>query len=345
MADELGCFIIDLEGRAITALEREMVMHPLVGGVILFTRNYESRAQLQHLCREIRAVRQRPLLIMVDQEGGRVQRFIHEFTRLPNMGLFGKIIDENQEIACDMAKHVAWLMAVELLSVGVDLSLAPVLDLNKGKNSVIGDRAYHSDPDKVIQLAQAFMQGMREAGMAATGKHFPGHGAVCADSHLAMPFDHRTLDEIENDDLRPFVASIKAGLNAMMTAHIVFPEIDSLPVGYSHIWLQAILRKRLGFKGAIISDDLNMEGANISANYTDRVQAAREAGCDFTLLCNNQAGVIDVLDHLPVSSHKVSKEKWGVLQGALSLTKPYQETMRWQQARELLKGVQENYTN
>lgn len=315
MIYQTGCLIADLEGREITAEEREIVSHPLVGGVILFSRNYESRSQLSHLCQSIRAVRSAPLLLMVDQEGGRVQRFINEFTRLPNMGVFGKTYDDNPDLAQNQAKHCGRLMAVELLTAGLDLSLAPVLDLNKGKNSVIGDRAFHSTSKAVIALAHAFVQGMQEAGMAATAKHFPGHGSVTLDSHVALPVDDRPLGEIESDDLLPFAALIQSGVSAVMAAHIVFSRIDNLPVGFSSLWLQDILRKRLGFTGTIFSDDLNMEGANISSNYTDRVVAAREAGCDFALLCNNRGGVIEVLDHLPHANHRVSKEKWSVLQG------------------------------
>lgn len=336
MSGKIGCFIMDVQGKELSAEEKEMLAHPLVGGLILFSRNYETREQLQQLCLTIRASRSAPLLIMVDQEGGRVQRFIKEFTRLPPMGLFGSIYDDNPTLALQLAKDSGWLMALELLTMGLDFSLAPVLDLNKGQNSVIGDRAFHRQPQAVIALAQAFIEGMHEAGMASTGKHFPGHGAVTADSHHALPVDNRLLTDIERDDLLPFSALIKAGMPAVMAAHIVFPHIDSLPVGYSRVWLQDILRKRLGFMGSIFSDDLNMEGANISANYSDRVIAAREAGCDFVMLCNNRKAVIEVLDSLPYGAHGVDKEKWGVLQGKFSQAKPYQENSRWQQTRDSL---------
>lgn len=338
MANEIGSLILDLEGKEMTAEERDILAHPLVGGVILFTRNYASRAQLQDLCRQMRAVRRDPLLIMVDQEGGRVQRFIPEFTRLPPMGLFGQIYDKNESDGVSLAKDCGWLMAVELLSLGVNLSLAPVLDLNKGNNSVIADRAYHANADKVITLAKAYIQGMQEAGMAPTGKHFPGHGTVSADSHVAHPIDTRSLDEIERDDLIPFIAFIKAGLPAMMAAHIVFPKVDALPVGYSRIWLNGILRTRFGFTGTILSDDLNMEGANISANYADRVLAAREAGCDFALLCNNRKGVIETLDYLPLQKHKVAENKWRVLHGKPSFNPDYQQLTRFQEIQQWLSN-------
>lgn len=318
MTDTIGSLIISLEGSDLSPEERELLAHPLTGGVILFTRNYESRAQLKHLCQAIRSARKTPLLILVDQEGGRVQRFIPEFTRLPCMGEFGRQYTENPAAACQQARDCGHLMASELLSVGVDLSLAPVLDLNKGLNTVIGERAFHSDPQTVIQLASAFIQGMRTAGMASAGKHFPGHGTVTLDSHLATPVDERAMNDVEHDDMLPFAAMIKAGISAIMPAHIIFPRVDTLPVGFSRIWLQDVLRTRLGFTGPILSDDLNMQGANISANYADRVAAARAAGCDFALLCNNRNGVIQALDSLPYAMHLIDKEKWGVLKSTVN---------------------------
>ncbi len=334
MVNEIGCLIVDVAGKELLPEDREILAHPLIGGVILFARHYESREQLQNLIQSIRSSRTEPLLIMVDQEGGRVQRFIHEFTRLPAMGLLGKLYDKQADQACRLAQDCGWLMATELLSVRIDLSLAPVLDLHKGVNSMLGDRAFHSDPAIVMNLAKAFIQGMHEAGMAATGKHFPGHGSVAADSHLSIPIDERSVNEIEEDDMKPFVGLIKANIAAIMAAHIIFPKIDSLPVGFSRFWLTEILRNRLGFKGIIFSDDLNMEGANISTNYADRVSVAREAGIDFALLCNNRQGVIQVLDNLLITSHRLGKEKWGPLQGDFSRMKePYQTHPRWNETR------------
>lgn len=339
MANKIGSLIIDLQGKILSSIEQELLAHPLVGGVILFARNYESREQLQHLCQQIRASRPQPLLIMVDQEGGRVQRFISEFTRLPSFAQFGILYDRNTEAACGLIKDCAWLMAVELLSVGIDLSLSPVLDLNKGVSSVIGQRAFHADSQAVITMACAFVQGMREAGMAATGKHFPGHGSVALDSHVDIPVDRRNLSEIEQTDMIPFAAMIKAGISAIMAAHIVFPNVDTAAVGFSSRWLKDILRNQLQFNGAIFSDDLSMEGANISANYADRVSAAREAGCDFTLLCNNQGAVIKVLDTLSAELNSVSQEKWCVLQGRLSPNQAYKENQRWQKTHEILSAL------
>lgn len=337
MYDKIGCLVIDVKGQELTGEDKEILAHPLVGGVILFSRNYDSREQLHYLCKQIHAARKTPSLIMVDQEGGRVQRFINEFTRLPSMAHFGNIYHSSPMSALEKAKDCGWLLASELLSVGVDLSLAPVLDLNKGMSSVIGERAFHADPEVVIALAAAFMAGMHEAGMASVGKHFPGHGSVALDSHVAIPIDTRSLAEIENDDMQTFAGLVNKGMTAVMAAHIIFPQVDSLAVGFSRLWLQDILRSKLGFKGVILSDDLNMEGANISQNYADRVIAAREAGCDFTLLCNNRPGAVQVLDRLPYKEHLVAVEKWGSLQGKFScVSEPLSKMERWRETHEFL---------
>lgn len=316
--NQLGCLIIDLESEVLSLEERELLAHPLVGGVILFARNYKTKAQLNVLCSAIRAARKQPLLIMVDQEGGRVQRFQAEFTRLPPLGQLGDMYLEAPEKACECAKQTGRIMAAELLSVQIDLSLAPVLDMNKQLNNVIGDRAFHAEASVIIPLANAFIKGMQEAGMAATGKHFPGHGSVTLDSHMALPTDNRTFDQVLQEDMQTFIALIQQGIPAMMAAHIVFPQVDKYPVGYSAIWLQDILRKKLGFTGVIFSDDLNMEGANISADCADRVMAARTAGCDFALLCNNRKGVISALDHVALAT--VPPEKWQPLVGKANKT-------------------------
>ena len=343
MTDTLGSLIIDLSSMELTPEEQELLAHPLVGGVVLFSRNYDSLMQLKSLCKHIRMARKKPLLIMVDQEGGRVQRFINEFTRIPYMSVFGDLYDENKQAACEAAQDCGWLMASELLAAGIDFSLAPVLDLNKGISSIIGQRAFHKDPHVVAQLAIAFIQGMREAGMAATGKHFPGHGSVSLDSHIAMPADERSLAEIEREDLKTFAELIPAGISAIMAAHIRFPNIDNFAVGFSRFWLQDILRSRLGFTGSILSDDLTMEGANISTDYSDRVIAAREAGCDFALLCNNRNGVIQVLDRLQHQAHQIGMEKWGALQGNFSRVKePLEENSRWLKTHKQLLTMSQN---
>lgn len=313
MNDTIGALIISLDGLELTSEDKEILNHPLVGGVILFARNYASKRQLTALCQAIRDSRKQPALIMVDQEGGRVQRFKGDFSTLPPMGRFGELFTANPALACQEASACGALMASELLSAGVDLSLAPVLDVNRRLNTVIGDRAFHTDADTVATLSIAFMQGMKRAGMASVGKHFPGHGSVAVDSHIGLPVDLRTFAEVAASDLQPFVELIKAGIPAIMAAHILFPAVDDKPVGFSARWLKDILRGQLGFKGMIISDDLNMEGANISTNYADRAAAAKEAGCDVLLLCNQRPGVIQALDHLPWQAYQLHKHQWSML--------------------------------
>lgn len=342
MPEKIGSFIIDLEGCEVTAEEKELLSHPLVGGVILFTRNYDAQDQLKNLCRQIRSSRNLPLLIMVDQEGGRVQRFIHGFTRLPPIGFIGKIYDDDPHYASQLAQDCGWLMASEILAHGIDLSLAPVVDLNKNLNQVIGQRAFHANPQIVTHLAEAYIKGMREAGMASVAKHFPGHGSVTADSHISTPIDTRSLEMIEIDDMLPFASLVKTQLSAVIPAHIIFPKIDENPVGFSSIWLQEILRHRLGFTGLILSDDMNMEGANISGNYADRFLLARQAGCDFVLLCNNRCGVIQVLDTINSNIHQIDESRWRVLQGKPVLDQnSYLANNRWQKTHQNLLTVLE----
>lgn len=338
MSEKIGSLVIDIEGTELSALDREIIAHPLVGGLILFARNDAPRAELTALCQSIRAVRKTPILLMVDQEGGRVQRFINEFTRLPSLQRWGQLYDKNPVLACAMVKECGWLMASELLSVGIDLSFAPVLDLNKGFNLAIDDRTFHSKPDAVTALAACYMTGMREAGMEATGKHFPGHGAVSGDSHVTVPVDNRPYRDIAEVDMQPFANIIMAGISSIMAAHIIFPAIDTLPVGFSRVWLQDILRKRLNFKGVIFSDDLNMEGANISSNYADRVQAAKEAGCDFTLLCNNRKGVIQVLDTFAADQFQLEPDVWQAMRGSLNgVNYQYTEDPRYLAIQKFMK--------
>lgn len=339
MIDRIGGLIIDIPGRILTSEDQELLRHPLVGGVILFTRNYESRAQLDALCKAIRAVRTTPLLITVDQEGGRVQRFIPEFTRLPPAAQFGQIYDKNPDEALHSVKECAWLLAMELLSLGIDLSFAPVLDLNIGISSVIGTRAFHEQPEVVVRLAAAFVLGMQEAGMAATGKHFPGHGSVQTDSHIGRPIDERAFDEVEKSDLQAFVGLIRAKIPAIMASHLIFPAVDERPVGFSRKWLQDILRMQLGFQGVVFSDDLTMEGANISTYYPDRVVAAREAGCDFALLCNNRQGVIASLDNVDAAQHQVSMEKFNLVRARFDRQEAYQQMERWQTINNYLQRM------
>lgn len=311
--------MLDVAGLELTQDDRELLMHPIIGGVILFARNYESRAQVSYLCKTIRALRNPPLLIAVDQEGGRVQRFREEFSSLPSLGELGKIYQNNPVHGKKSAFDAAVLMASEVLSVGVDLSFAPVLDLNMGVSTIIGDRSFGSSPDVIIDLASSYIDGLNQAGMAATGKHFPGHGSIAADSHLTILNDDRDLETILHNDLRPFTA-LASKLGGIMPAHIVYPQIDSLPAGFSPIWLKTILRERLGFKGLIFSDDLSMKGASIVSDYSDRARAALEAGCDMVLVCNDRPHAIEVVEALESrrpSSDLIDKIKsmYGKLKG------------------------------
>ena len=309
-----GSLMLDLLGKEISNEERELLKHPNVGGLIFFTRNYESSSQIIELVKSIRAVKP-DILIAVDHEGGRVQRFRNEFTRLPPVATLGKLYAGNAERALASAKQHAWLMAAELRAVGIDFSFAPVLDLDFGDSPVIGDRAFHRQPEAVIALAGAYIAGMREAGMAATGKHFPGHGYVNVDSHLDIPRDERELDAIMQADVLPFQALIQQGLDAVMPAHVIYEKVDSQPAGFSTFWLQTVLRQQLGFQGVIFSDDLNMEGARVAGSYASRAEAALAAGCDMTLICNNRAGAIEILDKANLNTSAESSQRLQRMRG------------------------------
>ncbi|MYM62129.1 beta-N-acetylhexosaminidase [Pseudomaricurvus sp. HS19] len=292
----LGPVILDLESTSLSAEERQLLLHPAVGGVILFSRNITDYQQLQVLVADIRSVRGE-LLVCVDQEGGRVQRCKEGFTRLPPMQVFHGLWEEDPTAALQLARDCGWLLASEILAVGIDFSFAPVLDVDDSFCSVIGDRAFSSDPQRVSELAGAFIDGAHEAGMAVTGKHFPGHGSVRGDSHLELPTDSRRFDEVEARDLIPFV-QLQPRLDAVMPAHIVFSAVDTEPVGFSARWLREILRQQLGFTGVVFSDDLNMEGASVAGSYVNRARQALQAGCDLVLVCNNRPGAEDVLQNL-----------------------------------------------
>lgn len=280
----LGPVIAAVSGTALTASDRELLLHPLVGGLTLFARNFADASQLTALCREIHALRDPALLVCVDHEGGRVQRFRDGFTRLPPMRRIGAIWDDDRLRAREVARAAGLVMALELRQCGVDVSFAPVLDLDYGASAVIGDRAFHSEPPAVIELAGALLEGMRAGGMAGVGKHFPGHGYIAADSHLELPVDDRSIEAIEARDLCPF-AALAAQLAGVMPAHVLYTRIDARPAGYSRFWLHDILRERCGFDGAIFSDDLGMAGAAGEGDLCRRAMAAFEAGCDLVLAC------------------------------------------------------------
>lgn len=291
----LGPVVLDVKGTQLSEEEREMLTHPLVGMVILFARNYESPEQLRRLCAEIHALRCPQLLIAVDHEGGRVQRFREGFTRIPAMRGLGELWDRDVLAACRTAASTGYLMAAELRACGVDLTFAPVLDLDWGRSAVIGDRAFHADARTVTLLAGQLMHGMALAGMANCGKHFPGHGWAEADSHHALPVDERSRDAILGADAAPY-SWLGVSLAGVMPAHVVYPAVDARPAGFSRPWLQGVLRGELGYAGAIFSDDLTMEGAAVAGGIVDRAEAAFEAGCDFVLVCNDPAAAQRVLD-------------------------------------------------
>lgn len=293
----IGQLMFDIAGLTLSDEDRELLAQPELGGLILFSRNYQSPAQLVSLIKEIRAIK-KDCLISVDHEGGRVQRFRTEFTHLPAMAKLGGLYHSDPERALDLARECGWLMAAELRCCDVDFSFAPVLDRDYGISAVIGDRAFSSEPEVLIQLAQAFTEGMREAGMAATGKHFPGHGAVAADSHVAIPVDPRDEADVFQNDILVFDALIRGGLEAIMPAHVIYSAVDSHPAGFSDYWLKQVLRQKLGFDGVIFSDDLSMEGASTAGTFAQRAEAALVAGCDMVLVCNHRAGAKDVLAHL-----------------------------------------------
>ena len=296
----LGPLMVDLSGTTLSPQDRQRLLHPSVGGVILFSRNFESRQQLQQLCTQIHELREPALLIAVDHEGGRVQRFKSDgFTPLPPMRALGEIWDKDPSLAVQLATAVGYILATELRACGVDFSFTPVLDLDYGTSRVIGDRAFHAEPQTVARLAEALAQGLAQAGMAACGKHFPGHGAVEADSHHEIPVDKRDLATLLDRDAAPYGWLGGTVLQAVMPAHVIYPQIDDQPAGFSSYWIQRVLRQALAFNGMVFSDDLTMEGASVAGDITARAQAALHAGCDMVLVCNNP----DLADELRQNLH------------------------------------------
>lgn len=291
-----GVLIVDLAGTELTEEDRKFLQNPGIAGVLLFSRNYENRQQLNQLIQDIRQVNA-DLMIMVDHEGGRVQRFRQDFVRLPAMAQLGRYYQHDPGRALKLTRDAGWLMASELLAAGVELSLAPVLDLDLGKTGIVGDRSFGSDPETVIALSRAWTEGMREAGMACVIKHFPGHGSVDSDSHLTLPVDDRPLDSIRDRDMQPFSALAADGAEGVMPAHIIFSQVDDQPASFSSRWLKGILRQELAYQGVVISDCLTMEGAASAGDYLARGRQALAAGCNL-LIVSNREGAESILANL-----------------------------------------------
>lgn len=321
--------MLDVAGLTLTQAEKEKINHPNTGAVILFSRNYQDPEQVTELINAIRAARNGDILIAVDQEGGRVQRFQQGFTRLPPASRYA----QNPELA----EPAGWLMAAELLAVGVDFSFAPVLDIDCGVSEIIGNRSFSTDPALATQLSSSFRNGMNAAGMAATGKHFPGHGAVALDSHLTLPIDERDLDAIRAKDLMPFKQLIDEGLEGIMPAHVVYPQVDPNPAGFSPFWIQQILRRELNFNGTVFSDDLSMEGAASVGDFPERARLAQFAGCDMILVCNNPAAAEQVLEALPVTHDPVREQRLERMRGKPQMKREQLLlTEKWQQLSSLI---------
>jgi beta-N-acetylhexosaminidase len=333
----LGPLMLDIEGTQLTTDDKKKLLHPLIGGVILFTRNYSSFEQLVQLTAEIHALRTPPLLIAVDHEGGRVQRFREDFTRLPPMRELGTIWDEHPVKARHLAQQTGYVLAAELRAAGVDLSFTPVLDMDHGPSRVIGDRAFHHKPQAIADLAHSLMSGLKAGGMAAVGKHFPGHGYIGEDSHIEMPVDERAYPDIEKNDLIPFRKMIGFGLAAIMPAHVIYPQVDARPAGFSEIWLTRILRGELGFEGCIFSDDLDMAGAAIAGNILQRAERALNAGCDMVLVCNNPEAAEALLAELRWDTPAVSVARLARMRG-----RPHPDSIvKLHESANFVKAVEE----
>ncbi len=334
----LGPLMIDLEGTAVSAEERELLRHPQVGGVILFTRNYTDSAQLARLTADIHAVRTPALIVAVDHEGGRVQRFREGFSPLPSARRVGHEFDVDARKGLALARAMGWLMAAELRAHGVDLSFAPCVDIDYGL-SFITDRAFHCRPQVVTQLAAAYVQGMREAGMAATAKHFPGHGAVVADSHLTLPVDRRERADLDGD-LMPYRRLIANGLPAVMVGHLLFPAVDDVPASLSGRWIREVLRGELRFQGAVFADDLSMGGAaEAYGDVVSRAERALAAGCDMLPVCNRRDSVLELLERLKSAPEPASGLRLIRMHGRDGHSpEALRSTAQWRRARELLEG-------
>jgi len=342
----LGPLMVDIESTQLTQADITRLKHPLIGGVILFARNFESSKQLIELTSEIRSLRNPHLLIAVDHEGGRVQRFQKEFTRLPAMLELGKIWDHRPQQAKHLAKQLGFVMSAELSACGIDFSFAPVLDVDHGQSSVIGDRAFHRSPSAIAELAHSLMMGLKLNGMAAVGKHFPGHGFIKADTHHELAIDHRSYEDIEMEDLIPFKQLIDFGITGIMAAHVIYSSVDKHPAGFSKYWLKTILRNELGYEGCVFSDDMSMKGTEGYGNIVDRARIALEAGCDMVLVCNDSLSCDVLLDKLEWETSAINLARLARMRGRFnfsSLIKLHEEASFVQAVNEIDQIGKDNF--
>jgi beta-N-acetylhexosaminidase len=335
----LGPLMVDVAGTTLTSADKELLAHPLVGGVILFTRNYQSPEQVSALISSIHAVRSPALLVAVDHEGGRVQRFREGFTRLPPVRVIGHEFDMDPDRGRELAEVSGWLMASEMRAIGVDISFAPVLDLAWGVSEVIGDRAFHRDPEVVADLSRAYARGMRSAGMEATMKHFPGHGAVVADSHYKLPVDRRRYADL-HEDMLPFERLVNWGVCSVMMAHVVYSDADSWPASLSDFWIRQVLRGELNFRGAVFCDDLSMAAAAVAGDMQARLRRALDCGCDMVPICNDREAVLGVIDSFGDYQNPPAQLRLTRLHGRLGIgLKELRASARWQTASEVIAST------
>ena len=332
----LGPLMIDVAGTTLTSADRDLLAHPLVGGVILFSRNYENPEQIRDLVSSIHAVRSPALLVAVDHEGGRVQRFREGLTHLPPVHVIGHQYDMDPQRGKELAEVSGWLMAAEMRAIGVDISFAPVLDLDWGVSEVIGDRAFHRDPDAVADLARAYARGMRRAGMEATIKHFPGHGAVAADSHHKLPVDRRREADLR-EDMLPFERLVNWGVCSVMMAHVVYAELDLWPASLSEYWIKRVLRGEMDFRGAVFCDDLSMAAAAVAGDMPERLRKALDCGCDMVPICNNRDAVLEVIEKFGEYQNPPAQLRLTRLHGRQQIgLEDLRASTQWQSASRLI---------